>query len=279
MPYFCCLNMSMKLKSLWLTALAACTLAACNGPDKNGGKTGTDGNPPAPTINYSVVKTHPHDTASFIQGLEFHNGVLYESTGSPEDFEYPSWLGKIDSATGKLTNKVILDTQYFGEGLTVFNNIVYQLTWKGRKGFKYDAATLKKVGEFTYSTEGWGLTHDSASIIMSDGSSNLYFMDPADFRNQRILGVTDHYGAVSNLNELEYIGGFIYANQWQTNYILKIDPVTGKVVGRLDLSTLVNEINNRTPGHDYLNGIAYNPATGTVYVTGKRWSSMYEIKF
>ena len=113
---------------------------------------------------------------------------------------------------------------------------------------------------------------------MSDGSSNLYFLDPASFRNLKILGVTDNNGPVGNLNELEYIDGFIYANQWQTNYILKIDPASGKVVGRLDLSSLVGEIAQRSPGHDYLNGIAYNPASKTVFVTGKRWPSLYEIK-
>ncbi|HYF31444.1 MAG TPA: glutaminyl-peptide cyclotransferase [Chitinophagaceae bacterium] len=272
----------MKLKSPGLFLLTACLFAACNGNEGGNGDNGsggTTGDPPPPIINYSLVKSHPHDTANFIQGLEFHDGVLYESTGSPVEFGYPSWLGKLDLTTGKFQNKIVLDTQYFAEGLTVFNGKLYQLTWQNKKGFVYDPATLKKLGEFSYNTEGWGLTHDSASLIMSDGSSNLYFLDPVTYRNQRIVGVSDQNGPVGNLNELEYIDGFVYANQWQTNYILKIDPNTGKVVGKLDLSTLVNEINFRTPGHDYLNGIAYNPASGTVFVTGKRWSQLYEIKF
>lgn len=270
----------MKLKTLWPTCLAACSLAACSdGPDTaaaNGNAT-TEAAPA--TINYSVVKTHPHDTASFIQGLEFHNGTLYESTGAPVEYGYPSWLGKVDLATGKLLNKVTLDTQYFAEGITILNDKLYQLTWRSKKGFVYDLKTLQKLGEFHYTTEGWGLTNDSSSLIMSDGSSNLYFIDPVTFQNRHVVGVSDHNGPVSNLNELEYINGFVYANQWQTPYILKIDPNTGQVVGKLDLSTLVNEVDARTPGHDYLNGIAYNAASGTVFVTGKRWPSMYEIKF
>ena len=270
----------MKLKPGLLTCLIISILAACNdNPDQtasNGEPIGA--NAPA-VINYSVVKTHPHDTASFIQGLEFHNGTLYESTGAPDEYGYPSWLGKLDLASGKLQNKIVLDTQYFAEGITIMNDKLYQLTWRSKKAFVYDVKTLKKTGEFSYGTEGWGLTHDSTALIMSDGSSNLYFMDPATFRNLHIVGVTDNTGPVSNLNELEYINGFIYANQWQSPYILKIDPNTGQVVGKLDLSTLVNEVDARNPGHDYLNGIAYDPANGTILVTGKRWPLLYEIKF
>jgi glutamine cyclotransferase len=174
---------------------------------------------------------------------------------------------------------VALDTQYFGEGITIFKGKLYQLTWTHKKGFVYDVKTFKKLGEFTYNTEGWGLTHDSTSLIMSDGSSNLYYMDPATFRNTKIVGVTDRGSPVSNLNELEYIDSFIYANQWQTPYILKIDPSSGQIVGRLDLSALVHRMDSLAPGHDYLNGIAYNPATKTIFITGKRWPFMYEIKF
>ena len=269
----------MTLKTGLLTLLTVAMFAACNGPDTPANGVEPQGTPTPATINYQLVKVHPHDTASFIQGLEFHNGVLYESTGAPDEYGYPSWLGKIDSATGRIQNKIVLDTQYFAEGITIMNGKLYQLTWESKKGFVYDANTLKKLGEFAYNTEGWGLTHDSTSLIMSDGSSNLYFIDPVTFRNLHIVGVTDQDGPVNNLNELEYINGFIYANRWQTPYIVKIDPNSGQVVGRLDLSTLLNEVDNLTPGHDYLNGIAYNPATGTIMVTGKRWPRMYEIKF
>ncbi len=264
-----------------LLFLLSCILAACNnGSNDDTTTTPPDSsNPPPANINYTVLNIHPHDTANFIQGLEFYNGELYESTGAPAEYGYPSWLGKFDIKAGKLQHAVTLDTQYFGEGLTVFNGRVYVLTWQNKKGFVYDAKTFKKLQDFSYNTEGWGLTHDSSSLIMSDGSSNLYYLDPVTFRNQKIVSVTDQNGPVSNLNELEYIDGYIYANQWQTSYIFKIDPNTGRIVGRLDLSTLVNEIDHRSPGHDYLNGIAYNPASKTVFVTGKRWPSIYEIKF
>ena len=279
MPYFCYSINCMKLHPLWFLCLLM-VLAACNNnPDTNGSVTPPDDtNPPPPNLSYTVLKIHPHDTASFVQGLEFYNGALYESTGSPAEYAYPSWLGKIDMKTGKLQHTVTLDSQYFAEGLTIFKDKLYQLTWQSKKGFVYDAKTLKKLGEFTYNTEGWGLTHDSSHLIMSDGSSNLYFMDPVTFRNAKIVGVTDNNGPVSNLNELEYIDGHIYANQWQSPYILKIDPNTGKIVGKLNLDSLVNEVDAKLPGHDYLNGIAYNPDSKTVFVTGKRWPSMYEIR-
>jgi glutaminyl-peptide cyclotransferase len=256
-------------------------VAACNNTDTDGGTTTTGpdpNNPPPANLNYTVLNILPHDTANFIQGLEFHEGVLYESTGSPAEYGYPSWLGKYDAKTGKFQRLVSLDTQYFAEGITIFQNKIYQLTWQSKKGFIYDAKTFKKLSEFTYNTEGWGLTHDSTQLIMSDGSSNLYFMEPGTFRNTKILGVVDNNGPVSNLNELEYIDGYIYANQWQTNYILKIDPNSGRVVGKLNLDSLVNEVDAKLPGHDYLNGIAYNPASKTVFITGKRWPSIYEIR-
>jgi glutaminyl-peptide cyclotransferase len=275
----------MKLHPFRLLIVFSCILMACNnGPGKGEGDgtstTPDNGSNPAPAnINYQVMQIYPHDTANFVQGLEFYEGNLYESTGAPAEYGYPSWLGKFDVKAGKLQHSVTLPTEFFAEGITIFNGKLYQLTWQSKKGFVYDAKTLKKLGEFTYNTEGWGLTHDSISLIMSDGSSNLYFMDPVTFRNTRIVGVSDQNGPVSNLNELEYIDGFVYANQWQTVYILKIDPNTGKIVGRLNMDTLVNEIKNKYPGHDYLNGIAYNPGSKTVYVTGKRWPSIYEIKF
>ena len=271
----------MKLHPFRLLLLLM-ILAACNNntdTNANGDGQPDPDNPPPANLSYTVLNIHPHDTANFVQGLEFYDGVLYEGTGSPAEYVYPSWLGKYDAKTGKFQRQVTLDTQYFGEGITIFQDKLYQVTWTSKKGFVYDAKTFKKLREFTYNTEGWGLTHDSTHIIMSDGSSNLYFMDPETFRNVKILGVVDNNGPIGNLNELEYIDGHIYANQWQTPYILKIDPNSGKVVGKLNLESLVSEVDAKLPGHDYLNGIAYNPASKTVYVTGKRWPSMYEIKF
>lgn len=278
-PYFCGSTKCMKLQPLWLLLFLA-GFSACNNPDTNGSSDGqSDLNPPPPIINYSVVKIYPHDTTSFLEGLEFYNGTLYSGTGSPENYPYPSWLGTVDLNSGKLQHQVTLDTQYFGEGITIFKDKLYQLTYTSKKCFVYDAKTLKKVQEFNYNTEGWGFTHDSVSLIMSDGSSNLYYLDPVTFRNTKILGVTDNNGPVSNVNELEYVDGFIYANQWQTPYILKIDAGSGKVVGKLDLSTLVHEIDSIYKDHEYLNGIAYNRDSKTFFVTGKRWPRLYEIKF
>lgn len=269
----------MKLHFLWFLLLPMAFQACTNNPSDTDGSTPDNSNPPPPIINYSVVKIYPHDTTSFLEGLEFYNGTLYGGTGSPENYPHPSWLGTYDLNSGKLKPSVTLDTQYFGEGITIFKDKVYQLTYTTKKGFVYDVKTMKKLREFTYSTEGWGMTHDSASLIMSDGGSNLYYLDPETLRNTRILGVTDNNGPVSNLNELEYVDGFIYANQWQTPYILKIDVSSGKVVAKLDLSTLVHEIDALYKDHEYLNGIAYNPATKTFFVTGKRWPRMYEIRF
>jgi glutamine cyclotransferase len=263
----------------FIILLLTVAFSACNDGSDKPATPDNPANPPAPLINYTVMNTYPHDTAYFIEGFEFYDGKLYESTGSPENFPYPSWLGKLDLKTGKLQETVTLDKMYFGEGITIFKDKVYQLTYTTKKGFVYDARTLKKLREFTYNTEGWGMTHDSTSLIMGDGSSNLYYMDPETLQVQKVVGVVDHNGPVSNINELEYIDGYIYANLWQTPYIIKIDPASGKVVGRLNLDTLVNEVSNKSPGHDYLNGIAYNPATKTVFVTGKRWPTIYEIKF
>ena len=236
-----------------------------------------------PVINYSVVQALPHDTSSFTEGLLVHDGQLYESTGTepgmPESRK--SLFGVVDPKTGKIGVKAELDrNKYFGEGIAFLKDRAYQLTWTTKVGFIYDAKTFKKTGEFTIPVkEGWGMTTDGVSLIMSDGSSNISYVDPTTFRLARIVGVTDNNGPVSNINELELINGFLYANQWQTNYILKIDPSSGKVVGRLDLTSLVNEAKNKYGASDTLNGIAYDPTTGKIYVTGKLWPNIYEIKF
>lgn len=234
-----------------------------------------------PAIQYAVVNKFPHDTSYFTEGLEFHNGQLFESSGgNADESPYPSELGLSDMKSGKNEPKVKLDkTKYFGEGITFFNGKVYQLTWVSQVGFIYDANTFKKIGEFKLpSKEGWGLTHDSTHLIMSDGSSNLYYLAPDSLKLLNILRVTDNNGPVANINELEYIKGYIYANQWETPYILKIDPATGKVVGRIDLDSLQKEATAIHPGSDVLNGIAYDSTTGRMIVTGKRWPYYYEIK-
>lgn len=234
-----------------------------------------------PAIQFSVLNKHPHDTTYFTEGLEFYNGQLFESSGgNADESPYPSEFGIADMKTGKVTSKVKLDkSKHFGEGITIFKDKIYQLTWTSEIGFVYDANTFQKIKEFKLpAKEGWGLTHDTANLIMSAGSSNLYYMSPDSLKLLNILRVTDNNGPVPNINELEYINGYIYANQWETPYILKIDAATGKVVGRIDLTILQNEATAAYQGADVPNGIAYDSATGKMYVTGKKWPFLYEIK-
>jgi len=261
------------------TTLAACNESETNNPDNTDGNNSAAAPPPA--IQYAVVNKFPHDTSYFTEGLEFYKGQLFESSGgNANESPYPSEFGIADLKTGKVTTKVQLDkTKYFGEGITIFRDKIYQLTWTSQVGFVYDANTFKKLQEFKLpAKEGWGLTHDSANLIMSDGSSNLYYLTPDSLKLLNILRVTDNNGPVPNINELEYINGYIYANQWETPYILKIDPETGKVVGRLDLTQLQNEATAMNPRADVSNGIAYDSASGKLYVTGKKWPFLYEIK-
>lgn len=290
-----------------LFLLALSLLAACNNPNKDAGATGN--NAPAdnapPSLNYTVVKTYPHDTSAYTEGFLFHDGKLFESTGT-EAASMPgrqSLFGTVDLATGRITPKAQLDrNKYFGEGIAFLHDKLYQLTYTTKIGFIYDATTFKKLGEFTFpSKEGWGMTTDGKYLIMSDGTSNLNYFDPdsthpelvkivyddsttatktlPSFRLVKVLGVTDNNGPVSNINELELIKGYLYANQWLTNYILKIDPESGKVVGRLNMDTLVTEARRQYNEAESLNGIAYDSTTGKVYVTGKLWPTIYEIKF
>ena len=266
----------MKKKFLFLVPLL-CFLACNNNSDTSGDAAETSG--PPPLIQYNVVNVYPHDTASFTEGLLVHNGQLFESTGgAPKDNEFTSWFGPVDLKSGKAIKKVMLDTSYFGEGITILHGKIYQLTWRGQIGFVYDEKTLQKIKDFKYTGEGWSLTNDGKQLIMSDGTSNLRFMDPETLQVQKIVGVEDNNGPVANVNELEYIHGFVYANVWQTNYIIKIDPASGKVVGKLDLTTLFNEVKNKFQYADVLNGIAYDSSANKVYVTGKTWPNLYEIK-
>ncbi|MHA4846209.1 glutaminyl-peptide cyclotransferase [Flavitalea antarctica] len=242
----------------------------------------------APSIlPFSLVGTQPHDVNYFTEGLEFHNGQLYESSGPSTDPNgtgngpYPSGFGIVDPATGKVTEKVTLDKKkYFGEGITIFRDKIYQVTYKEKTGFVYDLKTYKKLREFTLpSPEGWGLTHDTSHIIMSVGTNQLYYLHPDSLTTVNIVSVHDNNGPLTTrLNELEYINGYIYANEWLTNYIAKIDPTTGKVVGRLDMSRQVAEAAQRYPGGNEMNGIAYDSANNNILVTGKNWPVIYKIR-
>jgi len=237
-----------------------------------------------PTINYSVISYQPHDTASFTEGLLVHDGKLFESTGHPPDDDLPqtrSLFGIVDTKTGKIDVKAELDkTKYFGEGITILNNKLYQLTLATQVGYIYNATTFKKLGEFSFANkEGWGMTTDGTNLIMSDGTGTLTYLDPATQKPIKTLPVTKNGIPVDSLNELEYIHGFIYANVWLTNTIVKIDATNGNVTGVIDLSSLVAEAKNRYAGALELNGIAYDAATDKIYVTGKLWPTIYQISF
>jgi glutamine cyclotransferase len=273
------------MKKLSLALFIACLIAACNNsakPDAPSTNPGAADNTP-PTLDFAIVKAYPHDTSAYTEGLLFHDGQLFESTGTEPEMPASrrSLFGTVNLANGKITPKVELDrNKYFGEGIVFLNGKVYQLTYTTKVGFVYDAKTFKKLGEFQIpSNEGWGMTTDGASLMMSDGTSNISYLDPSTFRLQKVLGVQDNNGPVSNLNELEMIKGYLYANVWQTNYVLKIDPASGKVVARLNLDNLVNQVKNQFAGSEVLNGIAYDSTAGKVYVTGKLWPSIFEIKF
>lgn len=248
---------------------------SCNGSNDDVQNT----TPAAPSnvaaLSYTVAAVFPHDTSHFTQGLVFYKGQLLEGTGNYGK----SKLLQTNLKTGKAVKEVALDKQYFGEGITVLNDTVYQLTWKENIVFLYSAKDFKKLNEFPINTEGWGITHNGKELIVSDGSSNLYFYDPSTFRLLRTQGVTEDGSPAVNLNELEYIDGFVYANQWQYNYILKIDPNSGQVVGKLDLSALNDRAKAKNPQAEFLNGIAYDDEANKVYVTGKDWPEIYEIQF
>jgi glutaminyl-peptide cyclotransferase len=226
----------------------------------------------APILPYRVVNAFPHDTGAFTQGLLFLEGLLYEGTGLRGN----SSLRKVDLASGAVLQQVDLDERLFGEGVTVFGDRVYQLTWQAGVALVYDKDTFEPLFNYEYETEGWGLTHDAESLIMSDGSSELYFRDPGTFAEIRRLQVTDGGRQITRLNELEYVEGHIYANVWQTDRVARIDPQTGNVTAWLDLSGLLSPQERR--GGDVLNGIAYDPGSGHLLVTGKLWPKLFEIQ-
>jgi glutaminyl-peptide cyclotransferase len=227
------------------------------------------------TLKYSINKTYPHDTSSFTQGLIIYKGKLYEGTGE----NGRSKLLEVDLTTGKVLRQISLDKKYFGEGITILNDTVYQLTWQNKVVFAYTLKEFKKIKEFPINTEGWGITTDGKNLIVSDGSSNLYFYDPSTFRLLRTQGVTDAGSLAYNMNELEYIDGYIYANQWQLPYIYKINLGNGQVVAKINLNEVWERIKSKDQQADVPNGIAYDTATKKIYITGKLWPELYEMQF
>lgn len=221
----------------------------------------------------SVVSSLSHNTENFTQGLEFDQGVLYESTGQ----QGQSKVAKIDLNSGKDITKIALGATHFGEGITVLGDVIYQLTWTTGKCFMYNKNTLEIMNkDFSYTGEGWGLCNDGKHLIMSDGSERITFRNPKTFTIEKTIEVYTNNDAVVNLNELEYIDGFIFANIWMTNKIVVIDPANGKVIASLDGTELVRL--GRGAVGDSFNGIAYNELTNKIYMTGKKWEKMFEVK-
>jgi glutamine cyclotransferase len=266
--------------SLMIVLVSACGDSSNSSANSNTATEAVAGNE-APVITYTILNALPHDKDSYTEGFLMHNGTLFESSGAPEgNDKTKSIVGIVDPATGNIAVKAELDRKiYFGEGITILDDKLYQLTWTNKKGFIYDLKTFKKIGEFTFpSKEGWGMTTDGSSLIMSDGSSNLTYLDPLTFKTNRIVGVTDNNGPVGNINELEFVNGNILANIYQTPYIIRIDPNSGKVLGKADFSNLVKEVKLKDPDVDYMNGIAWDSAKNKIYITGKLWPNMYEVR-
>jgi glutamine cyclotransferase len=217
------------------------------------------------------------DAVGFTEGLEVRDGALYESTGN---FFGDTRINRIDPKTGHVSVLMNAGQSYFGEGMTFFGDRLYQMTYRENRVYVFDK-TMRRLPTLSNPREGWGLTHDENQLIASDGSNRLYFLSPQDFSVRRILPVLDQGRRVSNLNELEYINGFVYANIWETDNIVKIDPETGKVVGTMDFTGVIKQYApDYTPidGDEVLNGIAYDSASRSIFVTGKRWPKMFEVK-
>lgn len=227
---------------------------------------------PAVTYSYKIIKTYPHDTKSFTQGLVFDDGFLYEGTGGLGR----STLRRIKPDTGAVLQSYKLPDSLFGEGITVWGDKIFQLTWQARIGFVYDKRDFKLIKTFQYKNEGWGLTHNSRSLIMSNGTSDLYFLNPETFAVTGKITVHDKDGPVSSLNELEYVRGDIYANVWRTDRIAIIDPSTGRIKGWIDLKNL-SQLSGADKDLKTLNGIAYDKENDKLFVTGKLWPKIYEI--
>ncbi len=225
---------------------------------------------------YEIVRILSHDPKSYTQGLVYKDGFMYEGSGQYGE----SAIRKIDMTTGKILSMLNIDNQYFGEGIAIFKDKIYQITWKSQKGFVYDLNTFTLESTFHYNSQGWGITTAGEQLIMSDGTNRLYYVAPSSFNIVKEIEVYDNQGEIVNLNELEYVNGMIWANIWLSDRIVAIDPETGAVKGELDMTNLLPEADKKKIDNqdDVLNGIAYNPKTDTFYLTGKRWPKLFEIK-
>lgn len=252
------------------------SISSCKNTDDSGNTPLSDNenNTQVKSLGYSLIATYPHDTSSYTQGLQIYQGRLFEGTGQYGS----SALMETDLLTGKRKKSIALDNRFFGEGITIVNDTIYQLTWKEQKIFVY-TLDLKRIKELPLDKEGWGLTYNGKELILSNGSGELFFYDPNGFRLVRTQLVTEAGSPSYNLNELEYIEGFIYANQYTTPYILKIDPNTGQVVAKADVTSLWNQSRQLYPQAEVPNGIAFNADSKKFYITGKWWPQLYELQF
>lgn len=225
-------------------------------------------------MGYEMVKSFPHNPGSFTQGLEWHEGKLFEGTG----LNGKSAVMEVNLSSGEAGKKTSLPQEHFGEGISILNGKLYQLTWQSHRAFVYSLPDLKQEGSFGYPTEGWGLCDLNGDLVMSDGSEKLYFLKPSDFSLIRTVQVWDNKHAVEDLNELEAADGIIYANKYQTDTIVKIDPASGKVLAYVNMAGLLKN-EDRKGNEDVLNGIAWNPADKLFYLTGKNWPKLFAVKF
>lgn len=266
----------------WILMLGIGLIACGDGEAPKESPAQATSSPSIPVITYSVVNQYPHDPQAFTQGLEFEGGYLYESVGLHGRSDLREYLPE----TGEIIRRKQLDPQFFAEGLTLLNDKIYQLTYKEKLGFVYSRSSFEELKRFPLPTaEGWGMTNNGEHIIYGDGSSRLYFLDTNSLTIVRQISVHGPRGPVENLNELEWINGYIYANQWQSEYILKIDPQTGAVKGRADLTELRRQAgipewhrarSDRDP--EVLNGIAYDPDQDRLFITGKNWPYLFQIR-
>ncbi len=263
--------MSRNLRKIFLIVLFSAisflvTAGGCSSPSQSGEQ--------IPVYTYKIIKTYLHDREAYTQGLVYSDSVLYEGTG----LNGRSTIRKVDLQTGAILQEHVLPQQYFGEGISVYNNRLVQLTWRSYQGFVYDLTSFMVLEEFSYATEGWGLTYDGSRLIMSDGSATLHFLDADTYGETATIEVHDNDGPVTGLNELEYIRGEIFANIYPTNRIARISPASGKVTGWINMSGLLSAADQTQPV-DVLNGIAYDAANDRIFVTGKLWPKLFEVKF
>ncbi len=274
----------LHMRAKIISALLVVFTMACNNndtPADSSGQTTNTGVPEAANIPYTIVNVYPHDTAAYTQGLEFMNDLMLESTGR---YGF-STIRKVNPVTGKVVEFKKLDNKIFGEGCTILNDTIYMLTWREHDVLVFDPKDFKLVRKMAWSNEGWGITHDGSSLIISDGSDKLYKVSPADLKLQKVISVTDNLGPLNNLNELEYVNGNIYANRYGYNFIVRINPDNGHVTGKMDFTDILKKYSkadltyiNNNLDEAVLNGIAWNPVKKKMYITGKLWPNLFEVQ-